>query len=378
MTPAIQIAFLALSLWGAEPTASAMIEPLPHQVVQREGFDRLKAHEHQPGGPALGFANVAIKAKIPALPQELFEFRTVLLTEAFGKPVDWTQFEHQRDGTTVAGTVKISAGGWYRLEVRQRVAQETKSIAAVEPFGVGEVFIIAGQSYADGANDELEKVTEPQGRVVAYDVKKKTWQVAHDPQPNKAPGGTIWPALGDFLVPVARVPVGFVNVAVGGTASRQWMPGEPLYQGLDDAGQQMKHFRAVLWQQGESDVIENVSTAKYVENLSKIRQSLAISWHNEPTWLLAKSTLHPTVYNDPVKEGQIRDAIQQLSQQPGFRPGPDTDTLGGENRGGINSRRHFSAIGQRRAALLWFAAVWTEIHSDPAERNPKGNDPQDK
>jgi hypothetical protein len=371
MTPAISIAFLALSLWGAEPTTSVMIEPKPHQVVQREGFERLNAHEHQPGGPALGFANVVVKADIPSSPEEVLEFRTVLLTEAFGKPVDWTQFEPQRVGTTVTGSVKVPAGGWYRLEVRQRVAQETKSIAAVEPFGVGEVFIIAGQSYADGANDELQKVTEPQGRVVAYDVKKKIWQVAHDPQPNKATGGTIWPALGDLLVPVARVPVGFVNVAVGGTASRQWMPGETLYQGIDDAGQQIKHFRAVLWQQGESDVIENVSTAKYVENLSKIRQTLATSWHSEPTWLLAKSTLHPTVYNDPAKEGQIRDAIEQLSQQPGFRPGPDTDTLGGENRGGINSRRHFSAIGQRRAALLWFAAVWAEIHSDSNEAKPK-------
>ena len=33
-----------------------------------------------------------------------------------------------------------------------------------------------------------------------------------------ATGGTIWPPLGDLLLPIVQVPVGLVNVAVGGTA----------------------------------------------------------------------------------------------------------------------------------------------------------------
>lgn len=364
MTFTTQFALL-LSLWGAEPQSFALQEPLPHQVTQREAYQPLLAHEHQHEGPQLGFANVAVKGEFPSIPSESFEYRTLLLTEAFGRAVDWTQFKHLRDGNSVTGSVHIPAGGWYRLEIRQRVANETKAMSHVEPIGVGEVFVIAGQSYADGANDELQKVEEKQGRVVAYDVVKKTWAVAHDPQPNKATGGTIWPAMGDFLVPVARVPVGFVNVAVGGTASRQWLPGEALYKGLETAGLQTKRFRAVLWQQGESDVIENVSTEKYIQNLLLIRNSLAKTWGYEPVWLLAKSTLHPTVYNKPAEEGRIREAIHKLYQQKGFRPGPDTDALGGENRGGPKSRRHFSPIGQRRAALLWFVAVWNEIHREP-------------
>jgi hypothetical protein len=76
---------------------------------------------------------------------------------------------------------------------------------------------------------------------------------------------------------------------------------------------------------------------------------------------LAKSTLHPTVYNDPAGEQRIRTAIDQLIALPGFGPGPDTDILGGENRGGPTTRRHFSGIGQRRAAQLWFTAIWQEL-----------------
>ncbi|MDB5392488.1 MAG: GDSL-like Lipase/Acylhydrolase, partial [Planctomycetaceae bacterium] len=199
MTPSSLFASLILLFLGFQPQASMLQEPIPYQVTQRVDFQPLNAHEHAQGGPQLGSAAVLTKGEFPAIQGETFEYRTALLNDAFGKAVDWTPYKPVRDANSVAGNVRIPAGGWYRLEIRQRVAGETKATAQVEPIGVGEVFIIAGQSYADGANDELEKVAEPQGRVVAYDVLKKTWRVAHDPQPNKAAGGTIWPAMGDLL-----------------------------------------------------------------------------------------------------------------------------------------------------------------------------------
>jgi lysophospholipase L1-like esterase len=128
----------------------------------------------------------------------------------------------------------------------------------------------------------------------------------------------------------------------------------------------MGRFRAVLWQQGESDVIAKTSVEQYIRNLQLIRKSAARTWGFEPEWLLAKSTHHPTVYNDPLGEGQIRDAIEQLTGLPGFGIGPDTDTLQGENRGDVNSRRHFSAIGQARAADLWYQVLAERLRQVPA------------
>ena len=226
---------------------------------------------------------------------------------------------------------------------------------------MGEVFLIAGQSYAAGANDELLRVDEAWGRVAAFDLSNNSWRVAHDPQPAVGDGGTIWPALGDLLVPLLRTPVGFANAAVGGTSSRQWLPGEPLFENLVKMAKGVGAFRALLWQQGESDVIEKTSTQQYVDNLVKIRTIFEQQTGSKAPWLLAKSTLHPTVYNDPVGEQRIRTAIDQLVTLPGFRPGPDTDILGGENRGGPTTRRHFSGIGQRRAAQLWLASIWQEL-----------------
>lgn len=348
----------------AEEQKITLASPVPNQVVQREGFDPLQAHEHAVGGPALGFAMVPVIGELPVTEGAVVEYRVVALPGAFGKGTEWQPLTGGKLGANYSALAKVPAGGWYRLEVRSVVKDQTVASGAVEPVGVGEVFVIAGQSYADGANDELLKVEEPQGRVSTYSVAKKSWAIAHDPQPNSANGGTIWPPLGDMLVPLLRVPVGFVNVAVGGTASRQWLPGEALYNKLADAGAAVGRFRFVLWQQGESDVIENVTTATYVKNLTKIREELAQRWGVEPKWLLAKSTLHPTVYNFPEREQTIRTAIDQLWKQPGFGPGPDTDILDGENRGGPKSRRHFSGIGQRRAALMWLTAIWPALNYD--------------
>jgi hypothetical protein len=338
-----------------------LTSPSPYQVVQREGFESKSSHDHNETGPTLGFADVRVEWTVPDGVNGRWEFRSVPVAGNVKKDERWLPINPEVDGKTYRGPAEVNAGGWYRLELRCVDQEKTVAEGSIEPFGVGEVFLIAGQSYATGANDELLKVTDPQGRVTAYDVKTKRWQLANDPQPNVGDGGTIWPALGDLLVPTLRVPIGFVNVAVGGTSTKQWMPENDLHKQLVKAGNEIESFRAVLWQQGESDVIEKTTTENYIKNMIKIRESAARAWRFEPTWLLAKSTLHPTVYNDPKYEELIRSAIHQLWKRPHFAPGPDTDLLSGENRGDVNSRRHFSGIGQRRAALLWFVAVWNEI-----------------
>jgi len=348
----------------AGQSALTITTPVPYQVVQREGFVPSQAHAHAVGGPARGHAQVNVQGQLQSGGTATLEYRVQLQEGAWGRATDWSPLPVIQRGRAWSGTIDVAAGGWYRLEVRRLIDGRPGLAAAVEPFGVGEVFVIAGQSYAEGANDELLRIDDPHGRVAAFDVVRGSWQVAHDPQPNRGTGGTIWPSLGNHLLPLVQVPIGFVNVASGGTASRQWLPGEALYRHLEEAGRAVGRFRAVLWQQGESDVIENVATETYVQNLTRIRADLAAAWGFAPPWLLAKSTLHPTVYNRPEEEERIRAAIAQLWRAPGFRPGPDTDILDGENRGGPDTRRHFSGIGQRRAGLLWFAAVWNELNRD--------------
>ena len=331
-------------LWADDIAKLVLTSPLPNQVIQREGFEPGRSHEHNVTGPELGYADIDVRGTRPAAIKGEFEFRVIALKGAYGHDTDWAVLTVEDEDQTFQGPAEMVAGGWYRLEVRCVSDGKTVATGSVEPVGVGEVFVVAGQSYAGGTNDELLKVTDPQSRVTAYNWQTKTWQVANDPQPHVGDGGTIWPPLGDLLVPTLRVPVAFVNVSVGGTSTRQWMPEGELHKRLVMAGNAVGAFRAVLWQQGESDVIEKTTTETYIRNMIKIRESAAREWRFEPTWLLAKSTLHPTVYNDPHGEERIRAGIHQLWKRPHFAPGPDTDLLGGENRGDANSRRHFSGL----------------------------------
>lgn len=336
-------------------------EPLPQQVIQRQGYVPQWAAKQPVGGPAWGFADVAIDCIQPEFSgKTVTQARVVLLEGATGVSTDWATCTVTQAGKTVA---RIPAGGWYRLEVRILRDTEILAAGAVEPIGVGEVFVVAGQSYATNTNEQKHQVQDPLGRVVAFDSKAGTWGIAHDPQPagDNSDGGSIWPPLGDALLAKLQVPVAFANVAVGGTSSTQWLPEGELHQRLVRVGQTLGRFRGVLWQQGESDVIAHAPTADYVTRVTAIRTAAAQAWNFEPLWLLAKSTLHPTVYNDPEGEGRIRAAIDELVKLPGFRAGPDTDTLAGENRGGPQSRRHFSAIGQQRAAEMWHVAIQQQL-----------------
>ena len=329
-------------------------QPQPHQVMQRKGI----ASEG-------GYANVPVRGVLPSKSDTaVWEYRVVPTTteqsagtkSGTGK---WNILNITVDGRNFAASARVVAGGWYRLEVRCLRQGNVINAGAVEPIGVGEVFLVAGQSYATNSNDERLVVTDPQTRVAAFDSAKGSWRVANDPQPvlDNSDGGSIWPPLGDALAKDLGVPIGFANVAVGATSSQQWMPQGRLHPQLVRTGQTLGNFRAVLWQQGESDVIAKTTTPNYVANVRAIRDAAAKHWTCNPPWLLAKSTLHPTVYNDPVGEARIRTAIDELVRLSGFKAGPDTDVLKGENRGDADSRRHFSSAGQSGAADMWRTAI---------------------
>lgn len=360
----------AAQAWAAE--GFKIEAPIPYQVTQRVGYVTHRSTIHEPGGARLGHGAVEVKFDWRATPIGAIQFRTVLLSKGHGKAVDWTRLAGAFDGNKFRGRARLPAGGWYRLEIRLLSSDnQVVGSSGVEPVGVGEVFLIAGQSNAAGYSDELTRVEDPESRVVAYDVLKREWRIANDPQPHAGPGGTIWLSMCNALLPVLEVPIGLVNVAVTTTSSSQWLPGSELYRKLADAGNAAGLFRFVLWQQGESDVIKKVPTSEYAKNMISVRRELEKHWRFQPPWLLAKSTLHPTVYNDPLHENKIRAAISLLWQQRGFRRGPDTDLLAGENRGGPETRRHFSAAGQKRAGLMWFASVWNELQTTPIQRRKR-------
>ncbi len=363
-----------LGATGSLGAASLTItSPVPRQVIQRTGFVPADAWGQHEGGPALGSARVSIRSAITDRkpPTEGWQARAVPIGRAFGRGIGWTDVTATVSADQVEVGVDIPAGGWYRIELKSGPLA-----ASVEPVGIGDIFLIAGQSYAANTGEEKFAIDDPEGRVVALDLRTNSWATANDPQPAGlgGNGGSLWPNAMNLLMPLARVPIGLVNVAVGGTAVGQWLPGEvlvvagksyTLHRDLVAGGAAVGRFRAVLWQQGESDVLAKTSAAVYQQRLNQVVSRAAAEWGFHPPWMLAKSTCHPTVYMRPAQEAVIRDALQQLTRQPDFLPGPDTDILCevGVYRAPMGTRRHFSGPGQRAAGQMWFATLWNAFYS---------------
>jgi hypothetical protein len=357
--------------------------PLPFSVHQRR-FASLAEHVHlSAGSSAPGEGEVTFSGHARA--DEVLDIKVRSLavpSKHYGPSIRI----RTNDAGAFTFVVVLPAGGWY-------VASLTRGDETVVggPFAVGEVFLVSGQSYVGNFNDARYSVQDRQGRVAAYSYHRRYWRVAHDPQPcidfdddgeaywnfanakfsqhaatQRFDGGSVWPMVGDMLVDILSVPIGFANVSFGGTKLASWNPnGGPLYDAMLGASKSLGRFRAVLWAQGESDILDNTDAADWAEQFRTLKNCFSDAIGFAPDWLVAKSTAHPMAYTKPALERAMRNAIDTMwRNDPDVFPGPDTDRLHGEeNRGGVASACHLTAVGQRRAAYLWFHAILSYLES---------------
>ena len=294
-------------------------------------------------------------------------------------PEGWQTIEAGSSGKFDA-ELPVPAGGWYALDVRLTDQGQILATARVDHIGIGEVFVVAGQS--NSTNYGSERQHPKTGLVSSFD--GTTWRLADDPQPgtkDRGQGGSFIPAFGEGLVERYHVPVGVACCGSGATSVRQWLmkghkidvrpttdraiksvgpnqwecTGE-LYDGLLKrmAALGPRGFRAVLWHQGESDAGQapdrQITGARYRELLEQIIRSSRKDAGWDVPWFVAQATYHSAA--DPANPefraaqmGVVDDGVAML--------GPDTDALGAEYRSGV----HFNPKGLTAHGKLWAQKV---------------------
>jgi hypothetical protein len=354
-----------------------LTEPLDYQVVQRSspGKGQLRVAGEYTG--EVPHANLIMEARFLGEIQQ----------------TGWQRLGVAASGKRLTGTVEAPAGGWWKLEVRLLHEGKPLALASTAHVGIGEVFVIAGQS--NSANHGEERQPTKTRRVAAFD--GRAWRMADDPQPGASGGGgSFVPAFADAVVTRENVPVGIIACGIGATSVREWLPRgavfpnpptilsrvEPLPSGqwaskgdayeafiarMKSAGPQ--GVRAVLWHQGESDANQKDTTRTlpgrlYREYLEKIiRDSRRdIGW--DAPWFVAQASYHV-----PGDEGSddIREAQASLWKDDIALEGPDSDALKGKLRERDGRGVHFSGPGLREhgarwaaKVLPWLARQWTE------------------
>jgi len=304
------------------------------------------------------------------------------------KDGEWQPWNAKITKDGFSGHLDAPAGGWHRLEVRVTKGDQALGSAVVEHLGVGEVFVVAGQS--NSANHGQEKQNTQTQRVASFDGQR--WQLANDPQTGASGrGGSFMPPLGDALVQRFDAPIGFIACGLGGSSVREWLPRGATFPNpptIESRVEQCpdgtwaskgaafdafvarmksvgtKGFRAVLWHQGESDANQKDATRtlagrlyrEYLERL--IHDSRRdIGW--APPWFVAQVSYH--VPGDEASP-DIRAAQASLWKDGIALEGPDSDALKGDLRERDGQGVHFSGKGLQAHAAAWAVKIipWIE------------------
>ncbi|HPM83053.1 MAG TPA: sialate O-acetylesterase, partial [Candidatus Anammoximicrobium sp.] len=189
----------------------------------------------------------------------------------------WATIDASPSGNTFSGTLAAQAAGQGALEVR--FAGDSSTTRSVADVGIGDVFVIAGQSNAEGYATNQQSYSHATLKGTLFR-ETGSWTQLADPTDVDG-GGSVWPLLATLYMADQAVPVAFVTVAEGGTGlvdPAEWSntAGAQYTQLLNRiAASGANAVKAVLWFQGERDAISGVGRASYNAALDQLAADLA-------------------------------------------------------------------------------------------------------
>jgi hypothetical protein len=202
----------------------------------------------------------------------------------------------------VRATVRCGAGGRFvaRLEdlpagqadLEVRSARLPGVVCRRACVGVGDVYVIAGQSNASGRSRTLFTYSSEVLRATLFGNDDR-WRELRDPVDSAdgqidgvsrdgVAGGSVWPEVATVLLAQERVPVAFVPCARSNSEIAQWSPRcraragrVTLYESLARRVAAVGgRVRAVLWWQGERDARYLTPPSVYRAALERLSEAL--------------------------------------------------------------------------------------------------------
>ncbi|MFT4733709.1 MAG: hypothetical protein ACI9K1_000662 [Arcticibacterium sp.] len=290
-----------------------------------------------------------------------------------GTPVDWTPIVAQPFFGTYRGSLVVN-GGWYELHVRGIRNNKVVAESILPKFGVGEVFLISGQSNAQGYNGRGQRGAYDDRVNVISNFKSEGFAkpvyptFGHlDAESNIAPTGNgawYWGELGDLLTDRLNVPILFMNAAWEGFQVHEFIksskgesginpysynqapPGYPFGSVVDALNYytNLTGLRSILWHQGESDNFLNTSFESYSSDLSQIINETNNRTGKNISWMVARVSKNQDRFYPTIVDAQNF----VIGGNANVFPGPNTDLVL-DRLDGV----HFSPTGFTEVAEQW-------------------------
>lgn len=253
---------------------------------------------------------------------------------------DWTIIVKNPTKGFFQGKLQNTPAGWYKLEVRALKSGTVLDTQTLERVGVGDVFMIAGQSNAQGSHDWVHPTYDGVGkgsideRVVTHEnemycrdtpIPFPTFTQILDQTKIGTAGQAawLWGNLGERIVDSTKFPVSFFNSGAAGSSSLNWIESaqglptiHPMTDSLfcgheeenrnlpyDTVGMPYSNFkrglnlynsmfgaRAVLWHQGESDKLILSSKEQYFDNLNYVVNKSREDYNTNLSWMISRAS----------------------------------------------------------------------------------------
>lgn len=345
----IRVLVLLLILFFAPAAAAPAVtltisSPAPYQVFQRSA----------------GMADITISGYVANSPSYSIEVSL--------DGVNW-QWLTTSDVPFFHGVIAGIPQGQYTISVRIVGNATQKDVPFV---GIGDIFVIAGQSNASGRLVYRQVYSHPALKAGLF-TNAYTWGELKDftdsitsQRDTISAGdygvGSVWPLLVTHIMADQGVPVGFVPCAKGGSSITQWQPVYPLtqttlYGSCVNRILTVGGAKVVLWLQGETDAGTNMASDIYTERLN----TLADAFQADTGLSMMVAQLHTLTRISVAAQMEIRQAIFSADESnENIITGPDLSVIRANDYIG----QHFTtnAAGQL-AADLWWQALKTAFYS---------------
>jgi hypothetical protein len=314
-----------------------VVSPQPFQVFQRNNVGR---------------SNIPISGTFQGSPTAI---------QARWRGGVWQTIAEHPSGGSFKGSLMNLNAGQGMLEVR--FADNAAVFWRQRYVGIGDVYLIAGQSNAEGRITAPQFYTHATLRAGVYDQQNR-WREAYDPTDASFTNQySVWPLLATKVMGATGVPVAFITTGEGATGliamGAPWTKPGASYTACvasvtSSGGRGLK---AVLWYQGETDANSPVMTeAQYRDALKKLRANLSVSL-GQPDLPLITAQLayfHSTGSTETAASLNAVRLAQADPQDPRIITGPilyDLDIS--EASGGDGQHIRSPAHAQIEAARWW-------------------------
>ena len=264
----------------------------------------------------------------------------------------------------------------------------------VPDVGIGDVYVVAGQSNAEGFGENKQTYQSIAGETENYPTvfdEFDRWKIGNDDTDRQGGLGSVWPIVGGYIAKEAEVPVAFITTAKGSrdlvdtypdwldpernnfTAqncfrinSQEEDPGQPnCYQNMITQAEesQVNLVRAILWFQGEEDVQNEVSASEYTQALRTFSREARADLPGNPKLIAGVIGPAGPKDQDNVYLDNVRVGTTNAWQDNFILSGPQAYDIHIQNDGAGDDLHFFTDDELHTLGYRWWKSLESHIYS---------------